>query len=153
MDTPTPISPAHDVFRRGPLPLDPFFRPRSVALVGASEAPGSVGRTLLKNLLGSPFGGPVFPVNPKRPTVMGLAAFPTVTDVPSEIDLAVVATPAASVPGIIRQCAARGVRAAIVISAGFREAGAEGAALEGEVLREARRGSMRVIGPNCLGAM
>jgi acetyltransferase len=144
---------ANDVFGRARRGLDAFFRPRAVAVIGASEAPGSVGRTLLRNLTASSFGGTVFPVNPKRDTVLGLRAYARVTDVPGDVDLAVVATPAASVPAVIGQCADRGVPAAIVISAGFRETGAGGAELEHRVLAEARRGRMRLIGPNCLGVM
>jgi len=144
---------ANDLFGRGRRGLDPFFSPRAVALIGASEAPGSVGRTLLRNLTATSFGGLVFPVNPKHDTVLGLRAYPRVTDVPGEIDLAVVATPAAAVPAVIGQCADRGVPAAVVISAGFREAGPAGVELERRVVAEARRGRMRVIGPNCLGVM
>jgi acetyltransferase len=144
---------AHDVFRQGGHPLDPFFRPRAVAVIGATEAPGSVGRTLLRNLLGSPFGGTIYPVNPRRESVLGIKAYKTIADVPAAVDLAVVVTPAPAVPAVIGQCADRGVRAGIVISAGFRETGAAGAALEREVLAQARRGHMRVIGPNCLGVM
>jgi acetyltransferase len=144
---------ANDVFRRGSHPLDPFFKPRSIALIGATEAPGSVGRTLLQNLTATSFGGALYPVNPRRPSVLGLRAYPTVADLPAPVDLAVVVTPAATVPAIIGQCADAGVPAALVISAGFRETGAAGMALERQVLAEARRGHMRVVGPNCLGVM
>jgi acetyltransferase len=144
---------AHDVFRQERHPLDPFFRPRSVALIGATETRGSVGRTLLHNLLGTHFEGTVFPINPKRETVLGIKAYPSVLDIPAPVDLAVIATPAATVPSVIRQCADKGIPAAVVISAGFREIGAAGAALEREILVEARRGRMRVVGPNCLGVM
>jgi acetyltransferase len=144
---------AHEVFRREIHPLDPFFKPRAVALIGASETPGSVGRTLLRNLLESPFGGTVSPVNPRRQTVLDVPAFPTIAEVPGTVDLAVIATPAVTVPALIGQCVDRGVPAAIVISAGFRETGAAGLELERRVLAEARRGHMRVVGPNCLGVM
>src|SRR5438477_47799 len=144
---------AHDVFRQERHPLDPFFRPGAVAVVGATETRGSVGRTLLWNLLSSPFGGTIYPVNPKRDNVLGVKAYPTVSDIPARVDLAVVATPAASVPAVIGQCADRGVPAAVVISAGFRETGAAGLELEKRVLAEARRGRMRIVGPNCLGVM
>jgi acetyltransferase len=136
-----------------PRPLDAIFSPRNIAVIGATENQGSVGRTVLWNLVTSPFGGTVFPVNPKRPSVLGIKAYPSIEAVPEPIDLAVVVTPSASVPAIIGQCANAGVKGAIVISAGFREVGAEGLALEQRVLQEARRGSMRVIGPNCLGVM
>jgi len=144
---------AHDIFRQERHPLEPFFKPRSVAIIGATETPGSVGRTLLLNLLGTPFGGPVFPVNPKRDSVLGIKAYRSVLDIPAPVDLAVIATPAPTVPFVIGQCAARGVPAAVVISAGFRETGAAGAELERQILSEARRGRMRIVGPNCLGVM
>src|SRR5512138_833862 len=101
--------------------LDAFFRPKNVALVGATEKEGSVGRTIPRHLITSPFGGAVFPINPKRPNVMGIKAYPSVKAVPDPVDLAVVVTPAPSIPGIIQECVDAGVRAAIVISAGFKE--------------------------------
>jgi acetyltransferase len=144
---------AQDILRPRQHPLDVFFEPESVALIGATENPGSVGRTVLWNLISTPFGGTVYPVNPKRPSVLGIKAYPNIAAVPEEVDLAVITTPAATVPGIIRQCVDAGVRAAIVISAGFKELGKEGQELENQLLAEARRGSLRVIGPNCLGVM
>jgi acetyltransferase len=134
-------------------PLDVFFAPNTVAVVGATENPGSVGRTILWNLVTSPFGGTVFPVNPKRANVLGIKAYPSITAIPEQVDLAVVVTPPPSIPGIIRECGENGVRGAVVISAGFKEIGAEGAALEQQVLAEARQAKIRVIGPNCLGVM
>ena len=134
-------------------PLDPFFRPRSVALIGATEAPGSVGRTLLHNLITTPFGGTVYPVNPKRDSVLGIRAYRSIAEVPAVVDLAVIVTPAATVPAIVGACADRGVPAAVIISAGFHEIGPAGAALEQQILAEAARGRMRIIGPNCLGVM
>jgi len=133
--------------------LDAIFAPRSVAVIGATESPGSVGRTLLWNLIATPFGGTVFPVNPKRASVLGIKAYPTIAAVPEKIDLAVIVTPAPSVPQIIGQCADAGVKSAIIISAGFRELGPGGMELEHRVLAEARRGGIRLIGPNCLGVM
>lgn len=134
-------------------PLDCFFRPRNAALVGATETPGAVGRSILDNLTQTSFGGPVYPVNPKHETLRGLRCYPNISAVGKDVDLAVIATPAATVPGVIADCASAGVKAAIVISAGFRETGAAGRALEDRILREARAGGMRVIGPNCLGLM
>ncbi|MGA2233803.1 MAG: CoA-binding protein, partial [Tepidisphaeraceae bacterium] len=131
--------------------LEAMFSPRSVAVVGATETLGSVGRTVLENLMAQPFGGVVYPVNPKRPQVLGLPAFKSVGDIPGAVDLAVVCTPAASVPAIISDCSAAGVRGTVVISAGFREVGPAGIELEQELLK--RRGAMRLIGPNCLGIM
>ncbi|MGO9892739.1 MAG: GNAT family N-acetyltransferase [Bryobacteraceae bacterium] len=139
--------------RQDARPLDVFFSPKTVAVIGATETPNSVGRTLLWNLLTSPFGGTVYPVNPKRPNVLGVKAYASVGDIPEEVDLAVIVTPPPSIPGLIRQCGDAGVRGAIVISAGFKEVGAEGAALERQVLEEARKARIRVIGPNCLGVM
>jgi acetyltransferase len=144
---------ALDVLRYAHQPLDAIFSPRSVAVIGATEREGSVGRTILWNLMTNSFGGTVFPVNLKRSSVLGIKAYPTVTAVPDEVDLAVVVTPAPTVPGVIRECAQKGVRGAIVISAGFKEIGSEGVELERQVLAEARKGQMRIIGPNCLGVM
>jgi len=134
-------------------PLDAIFAPKNVALIGATEKQGSVGRTVLWNLISNPFGGTVFPINPKRPNVLGIRAYPDVLSTPEKPDLAVIVTPSSSVPPIIRQCVDAGIKSAIVISAGFKEAGAEGAELERQVLEEARRGGLRIIGPNCLGVM
>jgi len=135
------------------LPLDAIFSPRSVAVIGATEKPGSVGRAVLWNLISNPFGATVYPVNPKRASVLGIKAYPSITAVPDHVDMAVVITPAATVPGVIRECVAAGVQGAIIISAGFRETGPEGARLEEQVLAEAKRGKMRIIGPNCVGVM
>lgn len=134
-------------------PLNAIFAPRSVAVIGASEKVGSVGRTILWNLITSPFGGTVFPVNPKRHSVLGIKAYPSIAEIPEPVDLAVIATPAPTVPSVIAECVDAGVQGAIIISAGFKEAGAEGIALEQEILKQARRGNIRIIGPNCLGVM
>ena len=133
-------------------PLDAFFLPRSIALIGAKDDAGSVGGTILRNLM-SGFKGALYPVNPKRETVAGIKAFPTVGDLPEVVDLAIIVTPAATVPGIAKELVAKGVRAAIVISAGFKELGPAGAAIEQELLSVARAGGLRIIGPNCLGLM
>lgn len=115
---------AHDVLRQERQPLDAIFAPRNVAVIGATEVPNSVGRTLLWNLISSPFGGTVYPVNPKRPSVLGIKAYPSIGDVPEQVDLAVVCTQAGFVPGIVKQCAAAGVKGMVIISAGFKELGA-----------------------------
>jgi acetyltransferase len=144
---------AYDILRSERSPLEPLFRPRAVAVIGASEREKSVGRTLLWNLIRHPFGGTVYPVNPRRHSVLGIQAHPTIAAVPEPVDLAVIATPAATVPDLVADCAAAGVGAAIVLSAGFQEVGAAGAALEAR-LRDALRGRpMRLLGPNCLGLM
>jgi acetyltransferase len=150
----TPSKPGSNILRyKEWQPLDAIFAPRSVAVIGATEKQGSVGRTILWNLISSPFGGTVFPVNPKRSNVLGIRAYPTVADIPDTPELAVIVTPAPTVPGLIRECGEGGVRGAIVISAGFKEAGPEGIELERQTLAEARRHRMRIVGPNCLGVM
>jgi len=134
-------------------PLDVFFSPKTVAVIGATENAGTVGRTVFWNLVTSPFGGTVYPVNPKRPSVLGVKAYPSITAIPEEIDLAVIITPPPSIPALIKECGENGVRGAIVISAGFKEVGAEGARLEQQLLEEAQKANIRIIGPNCLGVM
>ncbi|MDB9358200.1 acetate--CoA ligase family protein, partial [Nodularia spumigena CS-587/03] len=146
--------PIHDILRtQKENPLDAIFAPKSVAVIGASERANSVGRTLLWNLISNPFGGTVFPVNPQRHSTLGIKAYPTIFDVPEAVDLAVIATPAPTVPSIITQCVDAGVKSAIILSAGFKETGAEGITLEQQILEQAHRGKMRIIGPNCLGVM
>jgi acetyltransferase len=153
---PTPNRPGDaslDVLGYRRSPLDAIFRPTSVAVIGATEKQGSVGRTILWNLISTTFGGTIYPVNPTRPSVLGIRAYPSISDVPEQVDLAVIVTPAPTVPAIIDECVAAGVQGAIVISAGFKEVGPEGAALEAQILAKAREGQMRIIGPNCLGVM
>jgi acetyltransferase len=142
-----------DVLRAARHPLDSIFRPASVAVIGATEKKGSVGRTLFWNLISSPFGGTVYPVNPGRRSILGVRAYASLGDIPDDIELAVVVTPAPSVPGLIAECAVKGVKGVIVISAGFREVGPDGADLERQVLQQARAAGIRVVGPNCLGVM
>ena len=146
-------STAHDVLGYEHNPLDVIFNPKTVAVIGATEREGSVGRTIIWNLMTNAFGGTIFPVNPKRPSILGIKAYASIEAIPEKIDLAVIVTPAKTVPGIVRECVAAGVKGAIIISAGFKEIGPEGVALEQEILEEARRGGMRIIGPNCLGVM
>ncbi|MBM3890470.1 MAG: acetyl CoA synthetase subunit alpha, partial [Verrucomicrobia bacterium] len=151
----TPIAdPSVDVLRKGQRkPLDAFFAPRSVAVIGATETPGTVGRTILWNLISSQFGGTVYPVNLKRSNVLGIRAYPNVAALPETPDLVVVITPATAVPNIVKECVDVGVKSGVVISAGFKEIGPAGAELERQVLENARRGGMRIVGPNCLGVM
>lgn len=144
---------ASDVLRAGRQPLESIFRPRSVAVIGATEKPGSVGRDVLWNLISSPFGGTVFPVNPNRRSVLGIRAYPNLAAIPDPVELAVIVTPAASAPGLVAESVAKGVRGVIIISAGFREVGPAGAELERQVLAEASAAGIRVVGPNCLGVM
>lgn len=134
-------------------PLDAIFLPKSVALIGAKDTPGSVGRTIMSNLLEGKFPGTIYPVNPKRTEVLGVTCYPSVSSIPHQVDLAVIVTPAATVEGLIDECVKAKVKAAIIISAGFKELGPEGLALEEKVIAKARAGKMRVIGPNCLGVM
>jgi acetyltransferase len=133
--------------------LSTLFEPASVAVVGASEQRGSVGTVLLANMLAAKYRGPLFAVNPKYRSVRGVPCFASIAELPQPVDLVVVATPAAGVPAIIEQSGARGIPAAVVISAGFAETGPEGARLEQTLLENARRHKVRVIGPNCLGLM
>jgi acetyltransferase len=144
---------AHDVLRSEPHPLDAIFTPHSVAVIGASERAGSVGRAVLWSLVSSPFGGTVYPISDKRASVLGIKAYKSVADLPEAVDLAVVVTPAATVPGIIGDCVDAGVRGAIVISAGFKEHGEQGKELERQILERIQGTGLRVIGPNCLGVM
>jgi acetyltransferase len=132
-------------------PLDRIFAPRSIAILGASETPCSVGRAVVENL--QCFEGPIYFVNPNHQEVFGAATFSSVQDVMAPIDLAVIAVPAGAVVETIRQCAAVRVGGAVILSAGFKERGRAGAALEQEVLAEARKANLRIVGPNCLGVM
>src|SRR5947209_4726480 len=152
-DPPGSITPT-TVFRyRLRHPLNAIFAPKNIAVVGATEKAGSVGRTLLWNLISNPFGGTVFPVNPQHASVLGIKAYPSLAALPGQVDLAVIVTPAPTVPGIIAQCVEAGVKGAIIISAGFKESGVAGTELERQILEQARKGKLRIIGPNCLGVM
>jgi len=133
--------------------LDAMFAPGSVAVIGATGRPSTVGRTVLENLLRGSYQGKVYAVNAKHQEVLGLKAYKSIRDIPQPVDLAVVATPAVTVPQLIGECVDAGTRSAVVISAGFKERGAEGAALEHQIQEQLRRSSMRLIGPNCLGIM
>ncbi len=131
--------------------FEALFKPRTVAVIGATDKEGSVGLAIMQNL--KVFRGRVYPVNPKRDEVLGLQAYPNIAAVPRKVDLAVIVTPAPTVPGIIGECIAAGVKAALIISAGFKEIGPAGAELERQILEQARRAQMRIVGPNCLGIM
>ena len=144
---------AGDVLGVSHSPLDSFFAPSSVAVIGATEKEGSVGRTIFWNLISSPFGGTVYPVNQKRASILGVRAYPNLAALPETPELVVVVTPAPAVPATIEECAAAGVKAVVIISAGFKEVGPEGAELERQILATARANGMRIVGPNCLGVM
>lgn len=130
-----------------------FLEPRSIAVVGASRHRGTVGGEVLHNLVASDFDGPIFPVNPAAATVQSLPASPSVSEIPGELDLAVLAVKADWIAAVARECAAKGARGLVVLSAGFAETGAEGAARERELLAICREAGMRLIGPNCLGIL
>ena len=133
--------------------LKAIFHPRSVAIIGATEKPASVGRTLMRNLLEQPSGATIFPVNPSRNNVLGIRCYPNVAAIGEPVDLAVVITPAETVPAVLQECADAGVGGAIVISAGFAEHGAEGLEREKKIRKVLASGKLRMIGPNCLGVM
>ncbi|MGZ8239151.1 MAG: bifunctional acetate--CoA ligase family protein/GNAT family N-acetyltransferase [Methylobacter sp.] len=135
----------------GPHYLSRFFTPKSVAIVGASERKDSVGYRLLLNMQEAGFKGGLYPVNHKRETLLGLKAYPDLIAIPEDPELVVIAIPASSVPGIVRQCGEKGVTSIIIITAGFAELGAEGHRLQQEILDIARRYNIRILGPNCLG--
>jgi acetyltransferase len=137
----------------GPHYLSRFFTPKSVAIVGASERENSVGHRLLLNMQEAGFKGRLVPVNNKRDQILGLKTYPDLQAVPGDLELVVIATPAASVPGIVRQCGEKNVTAVIIITAGFSELGAEGSRLQQQVLDIAHRYGIRIIGPNCLGVI
>src|SRR5208283_6132277 len=133
--------------------MEAMFAPSSVAVIGATSRPGTVGRSVLENLLSGRFQGKVYAVNAKHPEVLGLKTYASIRDIPGPVHLAIVATPAVTVPQVIGECVDAGVKSAVVLSAGFRERGAEGAALEQQIQEQLRRGSMRLMGPNCMGIM
>jgi len=131
--------------------LDKFFNPRSVAIIGATPVEGKVGRVILENFI-KRFKGKIYPVNPKYSEIMGLKCYKSVKEIPDEVDLAVIAIPAPSVPAVLRECGEKGIKAVIIISGGFRETGTEeGARLEEELIEISRKYGIRVIGPNCIG--
>jgi acetyl coenzyme A synthetase (ADP forming)-like protein len=130
-----------------------LLAPRSVAVVGASRQRGSIGAELFHNLVATGFRGPVYPVNPVATEIEGVAAYASVLDIPGEVEMAVITVPAAAVLEAARQCAAKGVRALIVISAGFAETGPEGAELQRLLLDVCRQAGMRLVGPNCMGVI
>jgi acyl-CoA synthetase (NDP forming) len=131
--------------------LDYAFNPRSIAFIGATETMNKWGFLILNNLLTGGYRGDIYPVNPGRDTILGLKAYPTVTDIPGDVDLAVFTVPANRVIGALDECIAKRVKAGVVISAGFRELGGEGAAMEAELVKRGSRTDMAIIGPNCQG--
>ncbi len=134
-----------------PMDLDRLFNPSTLAVVGASADRRKTGARFLKSLVDGSYTGKLYPVNPNESTILGLPVCPSVSDLPEGVDVAIVTVPSAAVPGVIAECSRRGVRFAVVHSAGFAELGPDGKRLEAEMLRQAGPGRTRVIGPNCMG--
>jgi acetyltransferase len=145
--------PSQNFIHRYPQPLDAIFHPQTIAVIGAKDDRGSVGGTIMNNLRNGLFKGKIYPINPKRDHVLDLLAYPSISLVPDVVDLAIIVTPAVTVPKIIKECVEAKVKTAIIISAGFKELGEAGLKLEEEILSYARQGSLSIIGPNCLGIM
>ncbi len=131
--------------------LDAVLAPSSVAVIGASASPDKIGHKILRNIVDAGFEGPVYPVNPRGGEILGLKAYPSVLDVPGDVDAVVIVVPSRFVPGVMEECVRKGVRGAVIISSGFKDVGPEGAQLEKQVLETAARGGVRVVGPNCQG--
>lgn len=131
--------------------LEAFFAPRSVAVIGASATPGKMGYILMDNIIRGGYQGNLYPINPKGGEILGRPAYPSIKDVPDEVDLAVIVVPAAAIPDVVEECGQKGVKALLIISAGFRETGPEGARREREVVARAQKYGMRILGPNVLG--
>jgi len=131
--------------------LDYIFKPKSIAVIGASNTVGSAGYRVFRNLVGSGYEGVVYPVNPKYESIQGVQAYPSVKDVPKAVDLAIISTPAQTVLDVVEQCGKKGIEGILIISAGFKEIGAEGIALEKKLLDIKEKYGLRIIGPNCVG--
>src|SRR5690348_17982215 len=130
-----------------------LLSPRSLAVVGASHKRGSIGAELFHNIISTGFHGPVYPINPTTPEIEGIRAYPSVAEAPADIELAVIAVPAAAVVAVARECAAKGVRGLVVISAGFAETGPDGKAMQAELVDLCLQAGMRLVGPNCMGVI
>ncbi len=131
--------------------LEAFFTPQSVAVIGAARTPGKLGYGVLHNIIQYGYGGQIYPINPKANEILGLKAYSSVLDVPGPVELVIIVIPNRFVPQVMQECGKKGVKAAVIISAGFREAGTEGIKLERQVMDIARQYGIRVVGPNCLG--
>jgi len=131
--------------------LNNIFKPKSIAVIGASATAGSAGYRVFRNLIGSNYEGIVYPVNPKYESVLGVQTYPSVTDLPKTVDLAIILTPAKTVPDILEQCGKKGIKGIMIISAGFKEIGAEGVVLEKQLVEIKNKYGMRIVGPNCVG--
>ena len=136
-----------------PHPLDPIFRPRSIAIVGASRSPNTIGHQVLSNLLRFGYTGVAYPVNPKAASIHSIRAWPSVSAIPDPVDMAVVVVPKQFVLDVVRDCGEKGVKGLVVISAGFREVGGEGVQRERDLMGIVRQYDMRLVGPNCMGVL
>ena len=137
----------------GTLNLDKIFNPKSVAIVGASDAEGSVGYAIVKNFTQSGFAGKVYFINIRKPEILGVKTYKSVDEVPEPVDLAIIATPAETVPDVMEECGRANVKGVIIVSAGFKETGPPGKALEEKIFEIAKKYEIRVIGPNCIGVI
>jgi acetyltransferase len=133
--------------------LDCIFRPKSIAVIGASQKPGKIGHEIVHNLVTAEFNGKVFPINPKADVIHSIKAYPTVEDVPDEVEMAIITVPKKIAPEVISQCVRKKVKGLVVITAGFKETGEEGAKVEAEITRVVRSSGMRMVGPNCMGVV
>jgi len=133
--------------------LESVFHPASIAVIGASRTPGTIGYMIVDNLLRNGFSGAIWPVNPRAASVHGVPAYPSVDQIPVAVDLAVIAVPKDLVADVAEQCGRKGVKSLVVITAGFKEVGGAGRDRELKLLEIARRHGMRVVGPNCLGVI
>ena len=131
--------------------IENMFNPKAVAVIGASEKDGSIGKQVMKNLIAGKDRRTIYPINPNYQTIMGLKCFPSITQVPAHVDLAIIATPARTVPALVDECGQSGVEGIVILSAGFREVGGEGAKLEEEIKKLREKYDLRILGPNCLG--
>ena len=131
--------------------LDPIFKPKSIAILGASDRPGKWGYIMVERPLKTGFSGTIYPVNPAKGEILGLRTYRSVLDIPGQIDLVVITVPAPATPDLMRECSKKGVKGAVLIPGGFAEAGNEGKALENEVANIAKEGKIRFVGPNCMG--
>jgi acetyltransferase len=131
--------------------LDKIFRPKSIAVVGASQRAGSIGSAIMHNLIHEGYPGKVYPINPRHKTIWEIEAFPSLSELESSVDLVIMATPIASAPQIVKECKKAGVGGVVIISAGGKETGTKGRELESAIKNEAKDSGLRIIGPNCLG--
>ena len=145
--------PSHNVLQIHRKPLDDIFDPKVIAVIGATEREGAVGRDIFANLTDGSYKGKAYPINNKSASILGHKTYPNIKSAPEKVDLAIIVTPAATVPGLVQECADAGIKGLVIISAGFKEIGPEGKALEDQITAIIKKHGMRVIGPNCLGVM